>query len=166
MKGEWQERLLPVGILSLSWLVVTAAWAGGTSNADRKRLQAAVDLMPRGFVPNAGQWDTQAAFAAVGFYGSTWVTREGELRHVLLAKGECQEEERLEHSFLGKQERCTPRAWVLSERFVGSQVRGLAGMEKLEGGVSFLVGNDPNKHRSNLPKYRYVGLGEGYPGFR
>jgi hypothetical protein len=46
-------------------------------------------VLERGWVPNDGQWDERAAFAAPGYFGTTWVTKEGELRHVA-SKEDCE----------------------------------------------------------------------------
>jgi hypothetical protein len=59
---------------------------------------------------------------------------------------------------------CPVQSWVLAERWVGGKVKGIRGEEELETKVSFFLGNDPAKHRSGLPSYRYVSLGEVWPG--
>ncbi len=51
--------------------------------ADQQRLAALV--VP--FVPNAGQWDEQAAFAAKTFAGMLFVTTEGKLVYRLPGRG-------------------------------------------------------------------------------
>jgi hypothetical protein len=59
---------------------------------------------------------------------------------------------------------CPTQSWVLTERWVGGKVKGIRGEEELETKVSYFLGNDPAKHRSGLPSYRYVSLGEVWPG--
>jgi hypothetical protein len=125
-------------------------------------------VLERGWVPNAGQWDEGAAFAAPGFFGVTWVTRDGELRHVVTKREDCEEQ-----CFASWEPeaapRCSPKpcpaqSWVLVERWVGGQVKAIWGEEELETRVSYFLGNDPVRHRSGLATYRYVSLGEVWPG--
>jgi muconolactone delta-isomerase len=47
---------------------------------------------------------------------------------------------------------------------VGGKVQTVKGEEELQTKVSYFVGNDPSKHRSNLTTYRYVSLGEMWSG--
>jgi hypothetical protein len=54
-----------------------------------------------------------------------------------------------------KKEECKEKAypsksWVISERWVGGKVQTIKGEEELQTKVSYFVGNDPSKHRSNL----------------
>jgi hypothetical protein len=124
-------------------------------------------VLERGWVPNAGQWDERAAFAAPGFFGITWVTKDGELWHVA-SKEDCEkrtpEAGEPEVPFKRFRKPCPTRSWVVSERWVGGEVKGIRGEEELETKVSYFIGNDPAKHRSGLPSYRYVSLGEVWPG--
>jgi anti-sigma factor RsiW len=55
----------------------------GTARGELSREQAAQALatLQRGWVANAGQWDARAAFSAPGYFVTTWVTKDGELRH-------------------------------------------------------------------------------------
>jgi hypothetical protein len=55
-------------------------------------------------------------------------------------------------------------SWVISERWVGGKVKAITPEEELPTKVSFFVGNDPSKHKTNLPTYRYVSLGEVWSG--
>jgi muconolactone delta-isomerase len=47
---------------------------------------------------------------------------------------------------------------------VGGKVQTIKGEEELQTKVSYFIGNDPSKHRSNLSTYRYVSLGEVWSG--
>jgi hypothetical protein len=55
-------------------------------------------------------------------------------------------------------------SWVISERWVGGKVQAIKGEEELQTKVSYFIGNDPSKHKTNLPTYRYVSLGEVWSG--
>ncbi len=59
---------------------------------------------------------------------------------------------------------CPSQRWVVSERFAGGKVQAIRRQEELPTRVSYLLGNDPAKHRSNLPTYPRVWLGEVWPG--
>ncbi|MCC6063692.1 MAG: hypothetical protein LM570_04085, partial [Thermocrinis sp.] len=47
---------------------------------------------------------------------------------------------------------------------MGGKVKAITPEEELPTKVSYFIGNDPSKHRSNLPTYRYVSLGEVWSG--
>jgi hypothetical protein len=85
------------------------------------------------------------------------VTKEGELLHVAVKQEECKDKTE-------KAKACPSKSWVISERWVGGKVQAIKGEEELQTKVSYFIGNDPSKHRSNLPTYRYVSLGEVWSG--
>ncbi len=111
---------------------------------DKKAMLKAIETLPRGFVPNQGQWHEDALFSAPGFFGNTWITKDGELRHVILAE--------------------PTKAWVISESFVGGSVKEVKGEKELPTKVSYFVGSDPSKHKAGLPSYEIVSLGEVWKG--
>jgi hypothetical protein len=145
--------LLIGGLLSLVWL------ASGLSTASRSLTKAEPSATPstpskeaivakladleRGWVKNEGQWDERALFSAPGYFGTTWITKDGQLVHVAVK---------------GKE------SWVISERWVGGKVQTITPEEELPTKVSYFIGNDPSKHKTNLPTYRYVSLGEVWSG--
>jgi hypothetical protein len=109
----------------------------------KEAVSAKLADLERGWVKNEGQWDERALFSAPGYFGTTWIAKDGELLHVAVK---------------GKE------SWVISERWVGGKVRTITPEEELPTKVSYFIGNDPSKHRSNLPTYRYVSLGEVWSG--
>jgi len=125
-------------------------------------------VLERGWVPNDGQWDERAAFAAPGYFGTTWVTQDGELRHVASKREDCEKQSpgasEPDVAIRRFQNPCPVQSWVLTERWVGGKVHVIRGEEELETKVSFFIGNDPARHRSGLPSYRYLSLGEVWPG--
>jgi hypothetical protein len=133
-----------------------------------EKAKVSLATLERGWVENVGQWDEKAAFSATGYFGTTWVTRDGELRHVASKREDCEkqtpEAREPEVAFKRFRKACPSQSWVLSERWVGGKVKGIGGEEGLETKVSYFIGNDPAKHRSGLPTYRYVSLGEVWPG--
>ena len=47
---------------------------------------------------------------------------------------------------------------------MGGKVKAIEPEEELPTKVSYFIGNDPSKHKTNLPTYRYVSLGEVWSG--
>ncbi len=152
-KRVFLALLLIASLLSLLWL------ASSQSNTSRSLTKAEPSTTPsvpskeavfarladleRGWVKNEGQWDERALFSAPGYFGTTWITKDGQLVHVAVK---------------GKE------SWVISERWVGGKVQAITPEEELPTKVSYFVGNDPSKHKTNLPTYRYASLGEVWSG--
>ncbi|MFZ8859805.1 MAG: hypothetical protein ACO2PP_04810 [Thermocrinis sp.] len=151
-----------VGMSSLVWLVGSQSTASksltktdsspASSVQSKEAVSAKLATLERGWVKNEGQWDQRALFSAPGYFGNTWITKDGDLLHVAIKKEEC------------KEKVCPSKSWVISERWVGGKVQAITPEEELQTKVSYFVGNDSSKHRSNLPTYRYVSLGEVWSG--
>jgi hypothetical protein len=151
-----KEFLTLVLIASLLSLVLLASSQSTTSKSLTKAEPSTAFSMPskeavsirlasldRGWVKNEGQWDEETLFSAPGYFGTTWIAKDGQLVHVAVkGKG----------------------SWVISERWVGGKVKAITPEEELPTKVSYFVGNDPSKHKTNLPTYRYVSLGEVWSG--
>jgi hypothetical protein len=167
-----QKRLLLTlvliaSLLSLLWLASSRSTASKSltkanppttpSMPSKEAVSAKLATLERGWVKNEGQWDERALFSAPGYFGTTWITKDGELLHVAVKKEECKEQ-------TIKAEVCSSKSWVISERWVGGKVQTITPEEELPTKVSYFIGNDPSKHRSNLPTYRYVSLGEVWSG--
>jgi hypothetical protein len=137
--------LVLVGSLfSLLWLASSQASSSYASSVPSKEaVSAKLATLERGWVKNEGQWDEETLFSAPGYFGTTWITKDGQLVHVAVK---------------GKE------SWVISERWVGGKVQTITPEEELPTKVSYFVGNDPSKHKTNLPTYRYVSLGEVWSG--
>jgi len=131
------------------------------------------------FVPNAGQWNERAAFAAQTFAGTLLVTRDGQLIYSLpgkpVAKGVTANGvggRAIAPSLGGAEPRTA--GWVLSETLVDargesrsmaqSTLKAPAGFRPLEGKFTYHTGSDPSKHASGLNTYERVNLGDMYPG--
>ena len=153
--------------MSLVWLASSQSTASKSltkaepsptpSMPSKEAVSAKLATLERGWVKNEGQWDEGALFSAPGYFGNTWVTKEGELLHVAVKKEECKDKTE-------KAKACPSKSWVISERWVGGKVKAITPEEELQTKVSYLIGNDPSKHRSNLSTYRYVSLGEVWSG--
>jgi muconolactone delta-isomerase len=132
------------GLFSLLWLTRSQSHSSPASSMPSKEaVSAKLATLERGWVKNEGHWDERALFSAPGYFGTTWITKDGQLLHVAIK---------------GKE------SWVISERWVGGKVQAIKGEEELPTKVSYFVGNDPSKHKTNLPTYRYVSLGEVWSG--
>jgi hypothetical protein len=159
--------VLIAGLLSLVWLASSRSTASKSlakaepsptpSMPSKEAVSAKLATLERGWVKNEGQWDERALFSAPGYFGNTWITKDGELLHVVVKQEECKDK-------TIKAQACPSKSWVISERWVGGKVQTIKGEEELQTKVSYFVGNDPSKHRSNLPTYRYVSLGEVWSG--
>jgi muconolactone delta-isomerase len=141
------------GFLSLIWLANSQPNPSPTpSMPPKEAVSAKLATLERGWVKNEGQWDEEALFSAPGYFGHTWVTKDGELLHVAVKKEEC------------KEKACPSKSWVISERWVGGKVQAIKGEEELQTKVSYFVDDDPSKHKSGLSTYRYVSLGKVWSG--
>ncbi|MFZ8787879.1 hypothetical protein, partial [Thermocrinis sp.] len=152
-KKVFLTLVLIASLLSLIWLAssqsttsksLTKAEPSTTPSIPSKEaVSAKLALLERGWVQNKGQWDEKILFSAPGYFGTTWITKDSQLVHVAVK---------------GKE------SWVISERWVGGKVQAIRPEEELPTKVSYFIGNDPSKHRTNLPTYRYVSLGEVWSG--
>jgi len=113
------------------------------SMPSKEAVSAKLAYLERGWVKNEGQWDERALFSAPGYFGTTWITKDGQLLHVAVK---------------GKE------SWMISERWVGGKVQAIKGEEELQTKVSYFIGKDSSKHKTSLPTYRYVSLGEVWSG--
>jgi uncharacterized repeat protein (TIGR02543 family) len=157
-------------IVSLSFLAWFASSKSTTSKSltkaepsttlsmpSKEAVSAKLATLERGWVKNEGQWDQRALFSAPGYFGNTWITKDGELLHVAVKKEKCKDK-------TTKARACPSKSWVISERWVGGKVQTVKGEEELQTKVSYFIGNDPSKHKSGLSTYRYVSLGEVWSG--
>ena len=152
-KKVFLTLVLIASLLSLIWLAssrstasksLTKADPSPTSSVPSKEtVSAKLADLERGWVKNEGQWDKQALFSTPGYFGTTWIAKDGQLVHVAVK---------------GKE------SWVISERWVGGKVQTITPEEELPTKVSYFVGNAPSKHKTNLPTYGYVSLGEVWSG--
>jgi muconolactone delta-isomerase len=152
-KKVFLTLVLIASLLSLIWLASSQSTASksltktdsspASSMPSKEAICAKLTTLERGWVKNEGQWDERALFSAPGYFGTTWITKDGQLVHTAVK---------------GKD------SWVISERWVGGKVQVITPEEELPTKVSFFVGNDPSKHKTNLPTYRYISLGEVWSG--
>jgi hypothetical protein len=123
------------------------------------------------FVPNAGQWDQQAAFAAQTFAGTLFVTTAGQLVYSLPGKDIAEKaDDTMIGALLHEHQRATERTpgWVLTETFVGADRQTItaipSGYRPSAAKVSYFIGNDDRPHQRGLDTFERVNLGEVFPG--
>ena len=126
------------------------------------------------FVPNAGQWDERAAFAAQTLAGTVFVTKKGELIYSLPGKPVASALSPDATSPLDKLTRKNgapaerTAGWVISESFVdrnNTVMQASAhGYRPQTAQVSYFIGPDETKHQRGLNTYERVNLGNVYPG--
>jgi len=145
VKKVFLTLVLIAGLVSLVWLAnkTKNGHSPAFSVPSKEAVSAKLVGLERGWVKNEGQWDEGILFSAPGYFGTTWIAKDGQLVHTAVK---------------GKE------SWVISERWVGGKVQAITPEEELPTKISYFVGNDPSKHRSNLPTYRYVSLGEVWSG--
>uniref|UniRef100_A0A7C5SZB1 Uncharacterized protein n=1 Tax=Thermocrinis ruber TaxID=75906 RepID=A0A7C5SZB1_9AQUI len=166
-KRVFLALVLIASLLSLVWLAGSKSTTSKSltktdpstvpSMPSKEAISAKLATLERGWVKNEGQWDERALFSAPGYFGTTWITKDGQLLHVAVKKEECKEQ-------TTKAQECPSKSWVISERWVGGKVKAITPQEELPTKVSYFVGNDPSKYKTNLPTYRYVSLGEVWSG--
>ncbi|MBP8297760.1 MAG: hypothetical protein KAX84_16730, partial [Burkholderiales bacterium] len=125
------------------------------SPAPARAMQEKLATMSVPFVPNAGQWDARAAFAASTLAGTLFVTNEGKLVYSLPATA-------------APGDTSNGRAWALTETFVSAAGHALhatpggdrPGMAK----VSYFTGGDAKRHRAGIGTYERVDLGQVFEG--
>lgn len=119
--------------------------------------------LPRGFVENRGQWDARAAFAAQGFYGSSWVSRDGRLRHVFHRAQGCAARNSVPDGE-GRGD-CQRSAWVVEERLLGASMPDSPRLvDPLPVEFNYFLGRDRMRHVRGVRAHRALELGEVYPG--
>jgi hypothetical protein len=127
---------------------------------DLPAVQQQLAAMSVPFVPNAGQWDARAAFAARTLSGTLFVTTDGKLVYSLPAA-----------AAPATGDRSIPRerrTRVLTEAFVSASGDALPATPRGDrpgaATVSYLTGREASRHRADLGTYERVNLGEVFDG--
>ncbi|TAG46359.1 MAG: hypothetical protein EAZ30_12835 [Betaproteobacteria bacterium] len=184
MSIKIQRSLIVGAAILVAANSVSATTAPTTLAAAQQKLAA----MSVPFVPNAGQWDSRAAFATQTFAGTLFVTKEGELVYSLPGKpidvgadsaalgnratvgGDLAALPGREPSDAKSSPTSRTPGWALTETLVDakghprsmrqSTLKAPAGYRPMEGKVSYAT----TQHTENLNTYERVNLGDMYPG--
>lgn len=162
MNSHWTPARRALRTLfAISALLSGVAFAN-TTTPTAKDVQSRLGSMSLPWVENGGQWDDKAAFRAQSFAGSVWVTRDGQLVHQFNGPTTAASDTRAGGSRKGI-EAARSSGWVLTERFVGGQVKKIAGVAPQSARVNFFQAGVPDSAR-NLASYGSLDLGEVFPG--
>lgn len=155
--AQWRSNFVGSSMLTAVKLSVGAAMIGSivahTAAAADPQLQARIAKAAIPFVPNAGQWDDDVAFAARVFAGGVEVTRSGALRYSLRPTPD--------HAA-----GTAPRTLVETIVDHRNRPRSITptGISEQPARISYFIGEDASRHRAGLPSYERVDLGEVYRG--
>lgn len=115
------------------------------------------------FIENQGQIsDDHVRFYAQTFGGALKVTESGEIIHSFLLT-ELQNHTKDRHSPRPSSNRVV-KSWTLKEKLVGNLNPVLQGMDESKAKANYFIGNDQKKHKTDIPTYNVVSLGEVYKG--
>jgi hypothetical protein len=107
------------------------------------------------FVANQGQInDQRVLYYARTFVGTAYITNQCEIVY------QFQDSPSKTASDFAK----TPKVWLLKEKLVGASLNQPKGIDPSRTRVSFFIGNEKSKWKTNVPTYDEVSLGETYKG--
>jgi len=120
------------------------------------------------FVPNTGQWDTRAAFAARTLAGTLFVTTDGKLVYHVPGQAHAVASRRARPMATAEQAGPPAPGWSLIESFVDPQGASLAatpnGAQPATAKVSYLSGGDASHYNTGIRTYDRLNLGDVYTG--
>jgi hypothetical protein len=174
---NWSSRMIHVvksfvsrGFLALlfcNFTCLTLVQATAPPGLDHVRSSLGKATLP--WVPNAGQWDANAAFRAQSFAGSVWMTHDGKLVHQFNGpKAKVPSDNDAAADSIARLGKSRSKAaehkpgWVLTERFVGGTVKQVKGADPQAANANYFLADRPAA--ANLPSYGQLALGEVYPG--
>jgi hypothetical protein len=139
---------------------LVAQHAAAVAAPDLDRAQVALQTIGVPFVPNAGQWDREAAFAAKTLGGTLFVTTQGRLVYSLPP--------RRAPAGGAQADASAGTSWSLVESFVSATGEALrarpSGHRPVAARVSYFTGGDASRHRAGLGAYERVNLGDVFEG--
>jgi hypothetical protein len=147
-KSVFWAMILVVAILVLPALGASAKEKGSSAVPETEALSKLSKLhIP--FISNRGQVDERVKYYARTFGGTVFVSEAGEIFYSL-PKREGEEK--------------TLRGWVLKEELLGGSIKEVKAEGEASTRVSYFIGNDASRWRSDILTYGSVSFGEVYEG--
>jgi len=135
-----KKHLLKVLSILITLLVLTFIWT------EAQAITHTIAKLHVPFITNQGQTAEQVKFYAKTIGGTVFVTKKGEVVYSFHKIGEDN----------------VVKGLALKEELYGGVVKDIKGEGKSITKVSYFVGKDPTKWKSNIPTYELVSLGEVY----
>jgi hypothetical protein len=150
-RAPWLRLLF--GPAALGLLLAQIAY-GETRQVAEQAVGERLSAIGIPFVANSGQTDPAVAYYAQTFAGTVFVTRDGRIVYSLPEN---------KTSPPGRRLSAEAGGWSLTERLVGGKAHP-NGARGAPSRVSYFLGNDPARWRSDVPTFDSVSLGEVWPG--
>ena len=120
------------------------------------------------FIENQGQTDKEVKYYAKTFSGDVFVTDKGEIvysipEYEIIKQDQNDKQNVPQHSKDRARTRIKGHT-VFKETLLNAKVDSPSGMNKSQTKVNYFIGNDPKKHKNNIPTFNLVNLGEVYEG--
>jgi hypothetical protein len=128
---------------------------------EKKRMERHFDTVRFPFVANSGQTDPSVAYYASTFAGTVFVTKDGQIVYSLPGRRAAS---RGTKAFDANRSLERP-GWSLTETPLGAKALP-RGAEPSPTQVSYFLGNDPARWKSDTSTYQAISLGEIWPGIR
>ncbi|HWP92991.1 MAG TPA: SBBP repeat-containing protein [Thermodesulfobacteriota bacterium] len=135
----WQQHIQPV--------TLSNSRAAENQSADSEFRQK-INKLNIPFIANQGQTDERIKFYTTTFWGTVFVTNDGQIIHSLL-------------KVKGKK---SAKGLSLKEEFIGGMVHEVKGEKQAVTRVNYFKGRDKSKWENNIPAFDLISLGEVYNG--
>ena len=130
----------------------------GQQAPEVKRALKSIASLRIPFVENLGQVDERVRFYAKTFEGTAFVTREGALVYCFAQLGG-------ERPVRSKSPRPGAlKTWSLREKLIGASDTTPRGEELSQAKVSYFIGSNKSKWKTEIPSFNAITLGEVYDG--
>ncbi|MBT8129183.1 MAG: hypothetical protein KJP10_04270, partial [Gammaproteobacteria bacterium] len=142
------KRFIIVSVAIIAATLLTGPYANTSvpaSSTETTSSESGLARLHIPFIKNVGQVDADVAFYADTFGGAVVVKKQGELELIVPHRGD----DNNGYS-------------IINESFVGAQVKHIEGSAAAVTKVSYFLGNQPDRWRSNIPTYETVSMGDIY----
>jgi len=135
--------------------------------ATKARVIASYGRLPLRFEANQGQTDEKVGFLSRGHGHTLFLTGNEAVLSLRRPENKRELQEKNNHLYTksGDEEENDSPSTVVRMAMTGSNSHSkMTGLEELPGKVNYLIGNDPDRWRTNVPTYKKVRYREVYPG--